>query len=97
MKVLITHKSIRGSVSLVQRGLSTRSMGTQPNLNLEGRVPRLQVLFPLGPKHLCRVMGAAVRDLCGPDELHANALVPWFNLCLMLSLDQLKSLYLFNL
>lgn len=42
MKVLFTHKSIRSSVSLAQRRLFKRSMGTWKNLNLEGRIPRVQ-------------------------------------------------------
>lgn len=42
MKVLFTHKSIRGSVSLAQRSLFTRSMGTWKNLNLEERILSVQ-------------------------------------------------------
>lgn len=73
MKVLFTHKSIRSSVSLAQRCLFKRSMGTWKHLNLERRIhSQSTVLSPLGLKGLCRVVGATIRDLYEPDKLRSD-------------------------
>lgn len=90
MKALLTHKSIRGSISLEQRNLPTRARACGVGGWI---VPSTSAVS----SRLCAVLREPLEMvLMWADTLHSDLLIPWFNLCLLPLWSRLKSLYLFN-